>query len=200
MPSPLWEREMALARAMIDKLDFLLAVAREKHFGRAAEACGVTQPTLSAGLKQLEQALGAPLVNRSSRFIGLTPEGERVLAYARRMVGDARAMREVIMPTIRGMESDGIPYTGFLYAGLMIDPKGGIRTLEFNCRLGDPETQPILMRLKTELYDVLMAATSGSLDQVELEWDRRIALGVVMAAHGYPMSPRKGDAGFTAFV
>ena len=106
----------------------------------------------------------------------------------------ARAMREVILPTIKGMESDGIPYTGFLYAGLMIAPDGTIKTLEFNCRMGDPETQPILMRLKTQLYDVMMAATSGALDQVELEWDRRTALGVVMAAHGYPVDPRKGDA------
>ena len=105
----------------------------------------------------------------------------------------ARAMREVIAPTIAGMESDGIPYTGFLYAGLMIGPDGTIKTLEFNCRMGDPETQPIMMRLKTELFDVMMAATSGSLDQVKLEWDRRTALGVVMAAHGYPTHPRKGD-------
>jgi phosphoribosylamine--glycine ligase len=106
----------------------------------------------------------------------------------------ARAMREVILPTMRGMEKDGIPYTGFLYAGLMIDPKGGIKTLEFNCRMGDPETQPILMRLKSDLFDVMLAATSGTLDQVELQWDRRTALGVVMAAAGYPLSPRKGDA------
>ena len=106
----------------------------------------------------------------------------------------ARAMREVILPTIRGMESDGIPYTGFLYAGLMIDPQGQLKTLEFNCRLGDPETQPILMRLKSDLFDVMMAATAGGLDQVELQWDRRTALGVVMAAHGYPADPRKGDA------
>jgi phosphoribosylamine--glycine ligase len=106
----------------------------------------------------------------------------------------ARAMREVILPTMRGMEKDGIPYTGFLYAGLMIDRKGGIKTLEFNCRMGDPETQPILMRLKSDLFDVMLAATSGTLDQVELQWDRRTALGVVMAAAGYPLSPRKGDA------
>ncbi len=106
----------------------------------------------------------------------------------------ARAMREVILPTIRGMESDGIAYTGFLYAGLMIDPQGQIKTLEFNCRMGDPETQPIMMRLKTELFDVLLAATAGTLDQVELQWDRRTALGVVLAAHGYPAQPRKGDA------
>ena len=105
----------------------------------------------------------------------------------------ARAMREIILPAIRGMDKDGIPYTGFLYAGLMIDARGLLKTLEFNCRMGDPETQPIMMRLKTDLFDVLMAATSGGLDQVELEWDRRPALGVVMAAHGYPLQPRKGD-------
>ena len=105
----------------------------------------------------------------------------------------ARAMREIILPTIRGMEQDGIPYTGFLYAGLMIGPQGAVKTLEFNCRLGDPETQPIMMRLKSDLFDVMMAATSGSLDQIELQWDRRPALGVVMAAGGYPLSPRKGD-------
>lgn len=105
----------------------------------------------------------------------------------------ARAMREVILPTVRGMEKDGIPYTGFLYAGLMVDPKGQVKTLEFNCRMGDPETQPIMLRLKSDLYDVMMAATSGTLDQVELQWDRRTALGVVMAAAGYPLNPRKGD-------
>ena len=105
----------------------------------------------------------------------------------------ARAMREVIMPTIKGMEKDGIPYTGFLYAGLMIDEKGQPKTLEFNCRMGDPETQPIMMRLKSDLVEVMLAATSEKLDAVELEWDRRTALGVVMAAAGYPMNPRKGD-------
>ena len=106
----------------------------------------------------------------------------------------ARAMREVILPTIRGMYKDGINYTGFLYAGLMIDPQGRIKTLEFNCRMGDPETQPILMRLKSDLLDVLLAATSEGLDQLDMEWDRRVALGVVMAAAGYPLSPHKGDA------
>ena len=105
----------------------------------------------------------------------------------------ARAMREVILPTIKGMEKDGIPYTGFLYAGLMIDANGLPKTLEFNCRMGDPETQPIMMRLKTDLVEVMLAATSGKLDNLELEWDRRPALGVVMAAAGYPMNPRKGD-------
>lgn len=105
----------------------------------------------------------------------------------------ARAMREIIMPTIKGMEKDGIPFTGFLYAGLMIDAEGHPKTLEFNCRMGDPETQPIMLRLKSDLFDVMMAATSGKLDEVELEWDRRVALGVVMAAHGYPLAPRKGD-------
>ena len=105
----------------------------------------------------------------------------------------ARAMREVILPTIRGMEKDGITYTGFLYAGLMIDPQGRIKTLEFNCRMGDPETQPILMRLKSDFLDVLLAATSEGLDKLEMDWDRRVALGVVMAAAAYPMNPRKGD-------
>ena len=105
----------------------------------------------------------------------------------------ARAMRDIILPTIRGMEKDGIPYTGFLYAGLMIDATGQPKTLEFNCRMGDPETQPIMMRLKSDFYDVMMAATAGTLDQVHLDWDRRTALGVVMAAAGYPMDPRKGD-------
>jgi phosphoribosylamine--glycine ligase len=107
----------------------------------------------------------------------------------------ARAMREIILPTLKGMEQDGIPYTGFLYAGLMIDAQGHVKTLEFNCRMGDPETQPILMRLKTDFLDVLWAAAEpGGLSNMELEWDRRTALGVVVAAHGYPMSPRKGDA------
>ena len=109
----------------------------------------------------------------------------------------ARAMREIILPTIRGMEKDGIPFTGFLYAGLMIGADGHPKTLEFNCRMGDPETQPIMMRLKTDLVDVMLAATEhgphGRLDEIELEWDRRTALGVVMAAHGYPLHPRKGD-------
>ncbi len=109
----------------------------------------------------------------------------------------ARAMREIILPTIKGMEKDGIPFTGFLYAGLMIDPQGHVKTLEFNCRMGDPETQPIMARLKTDLVDVLMAATATHaetrFDDFELEWDRRTAIGVVLAAYGYPMSPRKGD-------
>ncbi|WP_312565188.1 phosphoribosylamine--glycine ligase [Comamonas sp.] len=106
----------------------------------------------------------------------------------------ARAMREIILPTIRGMEKDGIPFTGFLYAGLMIDGNGHPKTLEFNTRMGDPETQPIMMRLKSDLVDVMLAAVDGKLDNVELEWDRRTALGVVMAAAGYPEAPRKGDA------
>ena len=105
----------------------------------------------------------------------------------------ARVMRDVILPTIRGMDKDGIPFTGFLYAGLMIDDTGKPKTLEFNCRMGDPETQPILMRLKSDLVDVMMAATSGKLDEVELQWDRRVALGVVLAAGGYPLQPKKGD-------
>lgn len=106
----------------------------------------------------------------------------------------AKAMHEIILPTIEGMAKDGIPFTGFLYAGLMIDEHGVPRTLEFNTRMGDPETQPIMMRLKSDLFDVLMAGTDGTLDQVELQWDRRAALCVVMAAAGYPLDPRKGDA------
>ena len=105
----------------------------------------------------------------------------------------ARAMREIILPTIKGMAKDGIPYTGFLYAGLMIDASGAVKTLEFNCRMGDPETQPIMLRLKSDLLDVMLAATDAHLDQIELEWDRRWALGVVIAAQGYPSNPRKGD-------
>ncbi len=106
----------------------------------------------------------------------------------------ARAMHEIILPTVAGMAKDGIPFTGFLYAGLMIDANGQPKTLEFNTRMGDPETQPIMMRLKSDLVDVLGHACDGTLDKVELNWDRRFALGVVMAAAGYPASPRKGDA------
>ena len=105
----------------------------------------------------------------------------------------ARVMHEIILPTLAGMAADGMPFTGFLYAGLMIDAQGQPRTVEFNCRMGDPETQPIMMRLKSDLFELLMHATDATLDKVELEWDRRTALGVVMAAHGYPLTPRKGD-------
>ncbi len=105
----------------------------------------------------------------------------------------AKVMREVIMPTLHGMEKDGIPYGGFLYAGLMITRDGRINTLEFNCRLGDPETQPIMMRLKSDLVDLVEHAIDGTLDKIEADWDPRVALGVVMAAHGYPDNPRKGD-------
>ena len=105
-----------------------------------------------------------------------------------------RAMQEVIEPTLRGMATDGIRYTGFLYAGLMITPDGRIKTLEFNCRMGDPETQPIMMRLRSDLAQVLLAGANGQLNGLRLDWDERVALGVVLAAHGYPLSPRKGDA------
>lgn len=105
----------------------------------------------------------------------------------------ARALREIIIPTVKGMESDGIPYTGFLYAGLMIDANGKPKTLEFNCRMGDPETQPIMARLRSDLVKIMDHAIDGTLDQVEVEWDRRFALGVVMAAHNYPDTPRAGD-------
>jgi len=108
----------------------------------------------------------------------------------------AKVMREVIQPTLRGMQSDGIPYSGFLYAGLMISPDGQIKVLEFNCRMGDPEAQPILMRLKSDMVEALLAATdsdTATLSSVELAWDRRFALGVVLAAANYPNSPQKGN-------
>ncbi|CAG0949101.1 phosphoribosylamine---glycine ligase [Methylophilaceae bacterium] len=105
----------------------------------------------------------------------------------------AKAMREIITPTVTGMAKDGIPYTGFLYAGLMISPDGNVKTLEFNCRMGDPETQPILLRLKSDLVGLVEHAVNGTLDQAEAEWDRRVALGVVMAAADYPENPRTGD-------
>ena len=105
----------------------------------------------------------------------------------------ARVMREIILPTVRGMEKEGIRFTGFLYAGLMIDAHGNPKTLEFNCRMGDPETQPIMARLKGDFSKVVEQAIAGTLDTVELEWDRRTALGVVLAAHNYPDAPRKGD-------
>jgi len=105
----------------------------------------------------------------------------------------SRVMREIIQPAVQGMAKDGVPYTGFLYAGLMIDTAGNPKTLEFNCRMGDPETQPIILRLKSDLLDLVEHAVNGKLDRVEAEWDRRAALGVVLAAHGYPDEPRKGD-------
>lgn len=105
----------------------------------------------------------------------------------------ARVMREVIHPALQGMADKGEPYTGFLYAGLMITPDGGLRVLEFNCRLGDPETQPILMRLKSDLFAMIDHAAGGTLDRAEAQWDRRVALGVVLAADGYPDHPRTGD-------
>ena len=106
----------------------------------------------------------------------------------------ARIMREIILPTVAGMAKDGITYTGFLYAGVMIDEAGDPKTLEFNCRFGDPETQPIMMRLKSDLVDLVEHGINGTLDQIDTDWDRRVALGAVLAAHGYPDNPRKGDA------
>ncbi len=105
-----------------------------------------------------------------------------------------RVVREVIQPVLAGMAKEGHPYSGFLYAGLMIDGAGNAKVLEFNCRLGDPETQPILLRLKSDLFDMVEHAVEGRLDRFVAEWDRRPALGVVLAAAGYPDNPRKGDA------
>ncbi|MGD8940292.1 MAG: phosphoribosylamine--glycine ligase, partial [Gammaproteobacteria bacterium] len=104
-----------------------------------------------------------------------------------------RAMEEVITPTVQGMAAEGMPYTGFLYAGLMIDANGTPKVLEYNCRFGDPETQPIMMRLKSDLAALCDAAIDGKLDAVQAEWDTRVSLGVVMAAGGYPFDYRKGD-------
>ncbi len=105
----------------------------------------------------------------------------------------AKVMREIIRPTVEGMAKDGIPYTGFLYAGLMISPDGNVKTLEFNCRMGDPETQPIMLRLKSDFVALAVHAVNGTLDKAETEWDRRTALGVVMASHNYPDTPRLHD-------
>ncbi len=105
----------------------------------------------------------------------------------------AKVMRDIIKPTVEGMNKDGIPYTGFLYAGLMISPNGDVKTLEFNCRMGDPETQPIMLRLKSDFVTLAEHAINGTLDLVEAQWDRRTALGVVMAAANYPDTPRLGD-------
>ncbi|MFC4160487.1 phosphoribosylamine--glycine ligase [Chitinimonas lacunae] len=105
----------------------------------------------------------------------------------------ARAMREVILPTVAGMAREGTPFTGFLYAGLMVGDDGAVKVVEFNCRMGDPETQPIMMRLKSDLVELVEHALDGRLDAIEAEWDRRVALGVVVAAGGYPDAPRQGD-------
>jgi phosphoribosylamine--glycine ligase len=106
----------------------------------------------------------------------------------------ARIMREIVVPAVNGMAADGIPYTGFLYAGVMIDAAGTPKVLEFNCRMGDPETQPVMLRLKSDLVDLFEHAIDGRLDAIDPEWDRRAALGVVLAAAGYPDAPRRGDA------
>ena len=105
----------------------------------------------------------------------------------------ARVMREIIMPAVQGMAKDGVPYVGFLYAGLMIDKAGNPRTIEFNCRLGDPEAEPIILRLKSDLLELVERGLDGKLNGANPEWDRRTALGVVLAAQGYPEEPRKGD-------
>ena len=105
----------------------------------------------------------------------------------------SKVMEEIIYPTIHGMAKEGIPFTGFLYAGLMITKKGDVKTLEYNCRMGDPETQPILMRLKSDLFEMLYKASLGQLDSSEIEWDTRSALAVVLASAGYPESPKLND-------
>ena len=104
-----------------------------------------------------------------------------------------QVMQDIILPTVKGMHADGMNYRGFLYAGLMIDPNGNTKVLEFNCRFGDPETQPILIRLRSDLAALCLSAFDGSLESIEIEWDPRASLGVVMASNGYPESYRKGD-------
>ena len=104
----------------------------------------------------------------------------------------AKVMREIIQPALAGMEQDGMPFVGFLYAGLMIGSDGQVNVIEFNCRMGDPETQPIILRLKSDLLPLIEnAALAGTLDKIEAAWDTRAALGVVLAAHGYPDRPRR---------
>ncbi len=105
----------------------------------------------------------------------------------------SKVMKEIIYPTIHGMANDGIPFTGFLYAGLMITKKGEVKTLEYNCRMGDPETQPILMRLKSDFFEMLYKSSTGHLDSTEIEWDKRTALAVVLASEGYPEAPKLND-------
>ncbi len=105
----------------------------------------------------------------------------------------AKILRDIINPVIAGMKQDGRIYTGFLYAGLMITPDDQAKVLEFNCRLGDPETQPIMLRLKSDLFELIDHAVNGTLHSIDIEWDRRTALGVVMTAHGYPDNPRRND-------
>jgi len=105
----------------------------------------------------------------------------------------SKVMKEIIYPTIHGMANDGIPFTGFLYAGLMITKKGEVKTLEYNCRMGDPETQPILMRLKSDFFEILYKSSTGHLDSTEIEWDKRTALAVVLASAGYPETPKLNE-------
>lgn len=105
----------------------------------------------------------------------------------------SKVMKEIIYPTIHGMANDGIPFTGFLYAGLMITKKGEVKTLEYNCRMGDPETQPILMRLKSDFFEMLYKSSTGHLDSTKIEWDKRTALAVVLASAGYPEAPKLND-------
>src|SRR2546422_889171 len=130
---------------------------------------------------------GAPIVVKADGMAAYSPAPVVTPAV------HARIMREIILPTVQGMADEGIPYTGFLYAGVIIDAAGNPRTLEFNCRLGDPEAQPMMLRLKSDLVELLLHATNGALERIDAEWDRRVALGVVLAAAGYPDQPRNGD-------
>jgi phosphoribosylamine---glycine ligase len=189
----------------------------------ADEAHAAVDACLSAGIEGARIVVEEFMAGEEASFI-VVADGQHALALAtsqdHKRIGDgdtgpntggmgayspapvvtpevhARVMREIILPTIKGMAAEGMAFTGFLYAGLMIDAQGKAKVVEFNARLGDPEAQPLLMRLKTDLFDLLMAATDSKgsgIEKVELQWDRRTALGVVMAAAGYPGAVRSGD-------
>src|SRR6266850_695785 len=166
-----------------------VVVARTREEAHAAIDMMLTDQRLGAAGSRV--VIEEFLEGEEASFIVIS-DGAHVLTLATSQ-DHKRLMREIILPTVHGMAKDGVPYTGFLYAGLIIDQAGNPKALEFNCRLGDPEAQPILLRLKSDLFELLEHALAGTLDRAEADWDRRSALGVVLAAHGYPEEPRKGD-------
>jgi phosphoribosylamine--glycine ligase len=151
---------------------------------------------LCDGRRALPLATSQDHKRRDDRDLGPNTGGMGAYSPAPVVTPDVerRILREIIEPTIAGMAAEGAPFIGFLYAGLMIDKHGAPRVIEFNVRLGDPETQPILLRLKSDLVDMIDAALDGRLDKLSVSWDARVALGVVLAAHGYPGKVRLGDA------
>jgi phosphoribosylamine--glycine ligase len=151
---------------------------------------------LCDGRRALPLATSQDHKRRDDRDLGPNTGGMGAYSPAPVVTPDVerRILREIIEPTLAGMAAEGAPFIGFLYAGLMIDKHGAPRVIEFNVRLGDPETQPILLRLKSDLVDMIEAAIDGRLDKLSISWDERVALGVVLAAHGYPGKVRLGDA------